>query len=200
MKRHIKVLILAFALSLALVACGSADGDKQDDKDKNTTETKHPSEDSDEKETTDDEEGKDSSEDAYSTNGNFAFKSNDILISIDDVYENVLNQLGEPMKYFEAPSCAYQGLDKTYYYNGFEVTTYTDEKEVDHIASVLLVDDTVTTQEGIYIGSSVEDIIDAYGSDYEEATGQYTYIKGDSELQFIIKDDAVASIMYTKIL
>ncbi len=130
---------------------------------------------------------------------NFAFKNNGLTIPIDGQAEEILDKLGEPMEYFEAPSCAYQGLDKTYYYNGFEITTYT-EKEVDYVASVLLVDDTVTTDKGIYIGSSIDDMIKAHGEDYEEKTGQYTYTKGDSQLQFIFKDDLIVSILYTKII
>src|SRR5690554_1502967 len=86
---------------------------------------------------------------------NFVFEYNGISIAIDDEAEAILEELGEPMEYFEAPSCAYQGLDKTYYYNGFEITTYTQD-DTDYIANVVLVDDSVTTKEGIHIGSSID--------------------------------------------
>ena len=54
--------------------------------------------------------------------------------------------LGEPMHYFEAPSCAFEGMDKIYSYSGFEFTTYTKDN-VDYIASIVFLDDTVTTRE-----------------------------------------------------
>ncbi len=130
---------------------------------------------------------------------NYVFDYNGTVIAIDDEAKGIIEQLGEPMEYFEAPSCAYQGMDKTYYYNGFEITTYTDE-DIDYIANIVLVDDTVTTREGIYIGSSLDDIINAYGRNFEESTGLYAYIKDGVKLQFIIKDDVVESIMYAKII
>lgn len=186
MKKHMIFLILL--LSLVLVGCSN--DDSADPSDKNS--------DSGVEDTNDDDNGSDN--ETSNSNNNFVFVNNNVSIAIDAVASNVLDELGEPMDYFEAPSCAYQGLDKTYYYTGFEVTTYTDEEEVDHIANVVLVDDTVETKEGIYIGASMEDVVSAYGDDYKESTNQYTYIQGDSELQFIFKEGLVASILYTKIL
>lgn len=176
-------------LALFLVGCSEdeADNDKVE-KDKTSVDTNNNSKNS----NNDDSNTKDEN-----VESNFAFTSNNIIITIDDEAEGILDQLGEPMNYFEAPSCAYQGLDKTYYYNGFELTTYTD-KGIDYIANILLVDDSVTTDEGIYIGSNKNDVINAYSNNYVESTGQYTYSKGDSELQFVFKDDIVISILYIK--
>ena len=185
----VKKIIIMLVLALLLVAC-SEDGTVSDNVNKQKTSENSNDNNADSK-------NKDSKNEDEDVEGNFAFKSSDVVITIDDEAEVILNKLGEPMKYFEAPSCAYQGLDKTYYYNGFEVTTYTD-KGKDYIANILLVDDSVTTDEGIYIGSSKDDVVNAYGSEYVESTGQYSYSKGDSELQFIFENNLVISILYIK--
>ena len=188
-------IFIILIMALFMVGCSGDDSGESNNNNQvvNSTEDDSNANDSDKESETQENSVNDESD------KNFAFKSKGIIIAIDDQAEGILKQLGDPMEYFEAPSCAYQGLDKTYYYNGFEVTTYTDQ-EVDYIASVLLVDDTVTTDKGVYIGSSVDDVVEAYGGDFEETTGQYTYSKGDSELQFIFKDDLVVSIMYMKII
>ena len=180
-------IFLVIILALVLVGCSSKDTGDGKTKDNNKADAA---------EGTDTKSGGDTSED---TSNNFAFKYDGIVMAIDAKAKEILDELGQPMDYFEAPSCAYQGLDRTYYYNGFEITTYA-EGEVEYIASILLVDDTVTTDKGVYIGSSVEDVVEAHGQDYEENTGQYTYTQGDSQLQFIFKDDLVVSILYTKII
>ena len=185
----VKKIIIMLVLALLLVAC-SEDGTVSDNVNKQKTSENSNDNNADSK-------NKDSKNEDEDVEGNFAFKSSDVVITIDDEAEVILNKLGKPMKYFEAPSCAYQGLDKTYYYNGFEVTTYTD-KGKDYIANILLVDDSVTTDEGIYIGSSKDDVVNAYGSEYVESTGQYSYSKGDSELQFIFENNLVVSILYIK--
>lgn len=129
----------------------------------------------------------------------FAFEHNGVKIYMNTDAEPIINALGEPLHYFEAESCAFKGLDKTYTYAGFEITTYPMDGK-DYISSVYLMDDTVSTPEGIYIGSSVDDMITAYGNDYTESSGSYTYIKDDSKLQFIVKNGEIASITYLAVV
>jgi len=113
--------------------------------------------------------------------------------------KSVIDKLGDPLNYFEAESCAFKGLDKFYTYPGFEITTYPMNGK-DYISSVNLMDDTVSTPEGIYLGSTVDDMIAAYGDNYTESSGSYTYIKDDSKIQFIVKDDEIISITYLAIV
>lgn len=61
----------------------------------------------------------------------------------------ILEKLGEPMEYFEAESCAFEGLDKIYTYSGFELHTY-EMKGTDYVASVMFLDDSVSTKK-VYI-------------------------------------------------
>ncbi len=129
----------------------------------------------------------------------FAFEYNGVKIYMNTDAAPIIEALGECQDYFEAESCAFKGLDKTYLYPGFEITTYPmDDK--DYISAIDLKDDTVSTPEGIYLGSTVEDMISAYGEDYIEELGSYTYIKDDSKLQFIVRDGEIAAITYFAIV
>lgn len=173
-------------LSLALFLVGCSDNVEDTakvDKDKITVVTK-------------DTDSKNNDNSTKDVEKNFAFTINNITITIGDEAEDIIDELGKPKDCFESSSVTYQGV-KTYCYNGFEVTTYID-KGIEYIASVLLVDNSVTTDEGIYIGSNLKDVINAYGNNYLESTGQYSYTKGDSELQFSHNDDKVVSILYIK--
>lgn len=125
----------------------------------------------------------------------YSFEDSGVNVYMNTDVVSVIDTLGEALHYFEEESCAFKGLDKTYAYPGFEITTYPLDGK-DYISTVYLTDDTVSTPEGVYIGSTVDDMIEAYGNDYTETSGSYTYIKGDSKLQFIVADDEILSITY----
>lgn len=127
----------------------------------------------------------------------YFFEYNGVKMGIDDLSEPILKALGEPMHYFEAPSCAFQGMDKIYSYNGFEFQTYTEDGK-DYIYSIHFLDDSVTTYEGIGLNASLEDIVDAYGSNYVQSFNQYTYTKGECNLSFILENNEVVSVEYVK--
>ncbi len=69
---------------------------------------------------------------SYST---YVFLSGDFAVSIDQDMSEVLSALGEPQSYFEAASCAFEGLDKTYTYDAVEIITYPDG-DLDRISYV----------------------------------------------------------------
>lgn len=129
----------------------------------------------------------------------FAFKQKDVTIFMNMDVEPVIKDLGEAMHYFESESCAFKGLDKYYTYGGFEISTYPlDEK--DYVSTIDLMDDSVSTPEGIYLGSTVDDMIAAYGDDYIESSGSYTYVNDDSKLQFVTTDDEIIGITYLAVV
>ena len=105
-----------------------------------------------------------------------------------------LTALGEPLSYFEAASCAFEGLDKTYTYAGFTVMTRPDGNK-DYINAIFLTDDSLTTAKGIYIGSSADDVIAAYGETSKTDT-LISYTDGNTTLNFILKESKVISIEY----
>ncbi len=111
----------------------------------------------------------------------------------------VIAALGEPVKYSESASCAFDGLDKNYYYGNLYIDTY-PENGKDYIYGWWFADDTLTTAEGIYIGSSQADVEAAYGADTFNGTNAYVIKKGEGNLTVILKDGVVNSIQYAIIL
>jgi len=127
----------------------------------------------------------------------YVFKYNGAEVSMNAKAEAVIQALGEYLSYFEAPSCAFEDMDKTYSYPGFDVTTYT-VGGVDYISGVVLQDDTVETPEGITIGSTLEQVSAAYGEVAEGATSA-KFEKGQSILTILFKDNTVTSVQYAAV-
>jgi len=128
----------------------------------------------------------------------YVFEYKGVKIAVEAPSTAILEALGEPMNYFEAPSCAFEGMDKIYTYSGFEFQTYT-EGDKDYIASIRFLDDTVATPEGIGLNAGLEDVIAAYGDDYKQSFSQYTYTKGKCNLRFIIENNEVVSVEYVSV-
>ncbi len=116
-------------------------------------------------------------------------------VKIDADMADVLAVLGEPLKYFEAASCAFDGLDKTYTYAGYVILTRPDGKK-DYVNSIQLTDDSVQTPEGAYIGLMADAVKDLYGKPAEETATLISYTDGNTTLNFVLKDAKVISIEY----
>lgn len=133
---------------------------------------------------------------AYSTNiKGYVFTFDETVVEVDADAAIVIEKLGEPISYFEAPSCAFEGLDKIYTYNSFEIDTY-PIGDMDHISAIIFKDDSVMTTEGIGIGDSMEKLEQTYGSDFEREGGVIVYNKDEMKLCFILQEDAIISIEY----
>lgn len=128
----------------------------------------------------------------------FVFELNGIEMSVHMKMEEIESELGEPDKYFESNSCAFQGLDKVYTYGGVVISTYPDNN-VDYIYTIELKDDISETAEGICIGNDSQSVKDAYGEPASEIDTALTYEKGQGKLIFIIENDMVSSITYMAI-
>ena len=129
----------------------------------------------------------------------FVFSYNGIEIPMNVNAADILAQLGEPVSYTEEASCAFEGLDKTFYFGSFYLQTYPMGEE-DFVYGLWLVDDSVTTDEGIYIGASQAEVENAYGADSYNGTNAYILTEGESKLTVILKDGAVSSIQYDAIV
>ncbi len=139
------------------------------------------------KETKDDNNEKNMPESTYS------LKTDERTIDLNTEFTK--DTYGEPLDYSETASCAFEGLDKTYTYEQYEITTYPkDDKE--YIYSILLLDPNVKTTEGVAIDDSKDKMIEVYGEDYQEEEGNYTYTKGKTSIVFVIQDDKIISIEY----
>lgn len=129
------------------------------------------------------------------TDKGYVFVCNGVEIVVDTDMNDVVEQLGEPNSYFEEPSCAAQGIAKIYTYSSFQIETYPDGDR-DLIACIILKDDNVATPEGIDLSMTKDDILAAYGSDYEATETSMVYEKNGTKLCFILDGDSIASIEY----
>lgn len=124
----------------------------------------------------------------------FSYKGLDIRMNQD--MSEVLEVLGEPNSYFEAASCAFDGLDRMYTYSSFEIDSYPDG-DMERVSAIYFKDDLVTTAEGICLYMTKTDMESAYGTDYEVLDSSCIYSKGDSTLTFILNEsDEIIAIEY----
>ena len=104
--------------------------------------------------------------------------------------------LGDPISYFEAKSCVFEGIDRMYTYPGFEIDTSPDGTGAESVTTVYLLDDSVTTPEGAYIGCSKSLVEKLYGDYFGPEENSLSYNKGGTELKFVLKNETVVSICY----
>ncbi len=173
MKNKLLAFALIAAMALSMVACGDSEGTK-------VIETEG--------------QGSETSGAAQAGDG-FVFDYNGTKIAVDTDAAPIVDKLGEPQKYFEAPSCAADGIGKLYTYSDFEVQTYPDGDK-DLILSVTLRTDNVATEEGISLANSKDDVIAAYGESANATDSSLTYTKNGTDLNFIFEGDSMISIEY----
>lgn len=183
--KKLAVTLVGILMCVSLCACGNSNDSKVISGDVNNTTTNAQNEGG-------------SNENANSTENavkGYVFGFNGTDIVIDANADSIIASLGEPKSYYEAPSCAFNGLDKIYTYSSFEVDTYpADDK--DFISGVILKDDTVSTKEGVCIGQSNQNMIDTYGDNYTNEDGMCVYRKDNMKLCFILDGDQIISIKY----
>lgn len=126
----------------------------------------------------------------------YVYASKGLTMSIDGDVKDYVAKLGEPSGgYYEAKSCAFEGMDKFWYYDGFTLQGYQKDGK-DLLFAITFDDDTVKTGEGVKIGDSKDKMTGAYGSGYSQNGNVYSYASGNMELQFTVKDDVVMGITY----
>ena len=126
----------------------------------------------------------------------FVFASGKELICVGDDASTLETKLGKPEKYFEAESCAFAGLDKTFTYKGFVVSSSPDDKKVDRIADIYFSDASVKTIEGFGIGDSAEKLEEVYGTAESKNASSITFVKEGVALQFIIVNNTIQGVEY----
>ena len=113
----------------------------------------------------------------------YVLKVGETEIAIGADMAPIAAALGEPTKYFEAPSCAFQGMDKAYTYGGVVIRTSPDEGGKDVVWSIELKDDLTSTTEGVSIGDSKDKVLSIYGS--ADGEGALLYRKDGMTLLFV---------------
>ena len=127
--------------------------------------------------------------------GELYFASGEVKFGIMDPAQEVLDALGEPQGTFESDSCAYQGKDMFYYYDGFEVMV-NDVDGTLRITGITLADDTVSNPQGVKIGMDMDEALSLMGApDYPESItvthngGVYKLVSGSTMLRLKAGDD-----------
>ena len=126
----------------------------------------------------------------------YTFKTkNGVTIAIGARHDDVIPKLGNYNSVNITDSCGgFSGKDRIYYYNGFRVYT-TPSAKGDVINMIELTDDSVSTPEGLTIGSAKDDVTKAMGKG--TAVGDnLSYEKGNMKLVFIFRDGTVTNIQY----
>lgn len=131
----------------------------------------------------------------------YRFKAGEVTLTPGTNAAEPLAALGTPQSYSESGSCGgIEGLDKVYVYNGFTVRTtpgMEGAKVVDIINSVTLNDDSVSTPEGLRVGSTRDAVVSALGSGTETADS-LVYSGAGTRLTFSLRDGKVTGIRYTQ--
>ncbi|HIQ69848.1 MAG TPA: hypothetical protein IAA67_05930 [Candidatus Avoscillospira stercorigallinarum] len=125
-----------------------------------------------------------------------------VTFTPESAVADVLETLGEDYEYYEAISCVYDGMDKTYSYGDVTLYTYPDG-ETDRLMELYCTGGSVSAGD-VTIGSTAEDVKAAFGSGYTEAGSVLTYaLEPESEqntpasLYFELEDGKVCAIAMT---
>lgn len=127
----------------------------------------------------------------------YKFTYSGVSVYMNSKASKLLQKAGNPTKKTESKSCAYDGMDRTYTYSNMIIKTYSkSDKGAEYINSIELLTSSVQTAEGIKVGSSKNDMIDAYGRGRSQF-GVYTYTKGKCKLMIELDSkDKVSKITY----
>ena len=115
-----------------------------------------------------------------------------------DSFAEISGKLGEPTGYYEATSCAFDGKDKIYTYGSLQISV-SPMDDVDIIYMITLLDDSLSTPEGIYVGSEKNAVLSAYSVGYGSCVDKgssLVYTSGKTDLVFLIRDNCVTSVQY----
>jgi uncharacterized protein YxeA len=125
----------------------------------------------------------------------YVFKIDGFDIVMGQPADDFLSKTKTPLNQYSAPSCAFDGDDTVYDFGNYQITTYlSNGKEI--FTGVYLFDGSLSTKEGIKIGSTLSEMLSAYGDDYNENYGAYTFSTGLTDLSFVVIDDVITSISY----
>ncbi len=175
-KKGLVVLATAMVMAFGLAACGGSDSGKD-----NGGETTAAA-----------------SEDAGASAADvseYSFKSGSTEIKLGVPAADIVAALGEPQDKYEAESCAFQGMDRTYTYPGYTLDTY-EENGVETTLYVTFKDDTVSTNEGLSIGDDVAKAKELYGEG-EDNGNSIVFTKGDTNITAFYEDGTIKEIQYT---
>ncbi len=106
----------------------------------------------------------------------------------------VLEQLGDPLKYFDMQSCAFEGLDRYYGFLDYEIATY-DLKDKRLFLSLQIATSEIAVNETLTIGGHVDDVKAILGEPSYVSEGMMRFTDGQSLLTLVFDQDNVITIM-----
>jgi hypothetical protein len=125
----------------------------------------------------------------------FVFQYNGTDVIMGSEAAPVVEALGEPRSVFEETSCAFDGIDRFYMYNDFQLNTFPDG-ETDYVWSINFLTDGAETQEGLYVGETLDKMLEIYGDGYEKENEMYRYKQNGTELAILTENGEVIQITY----
>ncbi|MCL2239911.1 MAG: hypothetical protein FWC07_08170, partial [Defluviitaleaceae bacterium] len=125
----------------------------------------------------------------------FYFVAQGNTIYLDADINEILAVMGEPIDTFDRPSCAFDGIDRFFLFPGVQIQTYPIAGE-DRVHTLILTDDSLSTVGGIFLGSSLADLLAAYGHEYDYSYGMYIFTRGNTTARFVVNDNIVQTISY----
>lgn len=121
----------------------------------------------------------------------FGYNNGSVVLVPGEKFDAQADGLSETIAYMEAASCYFDGLDKVFTYDGYEVTTY-PKGDGDYIQSINITSDAIKTDKGIGVGSTPAQLEAAYGKDYTVSGKMYEYYQDDTKyMYFFILNDVV---------
>ena len=136
-------------------------------------------------------------DDQAQTDGGSAlkFEYNGVSMAPGDDFADIGSKLGDPDGYYEAASCAFDGKDKIYTFGSVQISVSPmDGKDI--IYMITLLDDSLTTPEGIRVGDDKASVIATYGEQGTDKGSSLTYNSEKTDLVLLIRDDCVTSVQY----
>lgn len=125
-----------------------------------------------------------------------AYSINNILVVPGTEFDLIKESFGEPVKYTEAASCYFDGMDKMFTYEGFEIRTYPKDGK-DYIQDLCLSSDTFKAEGNITVGSSLEEVQAVYGNEFKQTGSMYKYVKEDNKyIYFFVLNGTVKYFGY----
>lgn len=169
MKKKGLVLLMAMTMAFAFTACGGDNNTSSGDSDVNN-----------------------STQADVQTESGYEFTVSGTKVAMNVPAADILSALGTPQDKYEAESCAFQGMDRTYTYPGYTLDTYENDG-VETTLYVTFKDDTVSTTEGLAIGENIDKAKELYGEGGTDNGSSIIYTKGESTLTIFYDAEGVIS-------
>ena len=125
--------------------------------------------------------------------GSLGFRANEYQFGIYDPTKEVFEHITSSGTFADV-SCAFEGEDTYYFFNGFEIMANVIDGE-ERVTAINLLDDTVKTPDGLYIGMSAAELNSILGTSLIE-DGLHTEIDGTAQRNITVVDGTVRAISY----